>query len=380
VLLTMPATFLGLLALAAVLAPANGANDVGKPVATLAGARVTSYRHALLWGTVTMVVGALLALPLAGALTKTFSSGFLHGGGAVEAAAAGATAVIWVAWATRLGAPVSTTHAIAGGLVGAGLGSGGAAMVAWSALWPKVFLPLLVSPLVAAGAAWLLFPPVRRSIARWRGPCLCIGVLESQPATVSFAGRAAAGPLVPMAVVAGVSRSGEACPPGRGLAVTFGGDLLHWASAGATSLARGLNDAPKIAALGLPLLLATGAQPVRRATVFAVVAVAMSLGALARGRKIARVLGENVNRLDAEEGVTANLTSAVLILVASRFGMPVSTTHVTTGAIAGVGLSKGTGGISWRVLREIVVAWVITLPVCVLIGAGVVRALAWGLR
>ncbi len=373
----MTAAFLGLLAVGALLAAANGANDVGKPVATLAGARIASYRAALLWGTGTTLAGALLALPLAGALTKTFQSGFLHGAGGLEAAAAAAAAVAWVALATRIGAPVSTTHAIAGGLVGAGLGSGGVAMVAWAALWPRVFLPLLISPLAAAGAAWLFFPLARRTVGRWRGSCVCIGVLEGQPATVSFAGTAATGPLMPMALVAGVSRTGEACPPGRGLAVTFGGDLLHWASAGATSLARGLNDAPKIAALALPLLLAAGARPALQGLVFAVVAAAMTIGALTDGRKIARVLGEDVTRLDAEEGVTANLTSAVLILVASRFGMPVSTTHVTTGAIAGVGLSGGTGAVSWRVVREIVLAWVITLPVCVLLGIAAVQALSW---
>jgi PiT family inorganic phosphate transporter len=372
----MSAAFLGLLAIGALLAAANGANDAGKPVATLAGAGIASYRHALLWGIGTTLAGALLAVPLAGALTRTFSAGFLHGAGGPEAAAAGVAAIAWVALATRLGAPVSTTHAIAGGLVGAGLGSGGVAMVAWAALLPKVFLPLLVSPLAAAVAAWLLIPFARRTVGRWRGRCLCIGVLQGQPAHVSFAGRAAAGPLVPMALVAGVSRSGEACPPGQGVAVTFGADLLHWASAGATSFARGLNDAPKIAALALPLLVATGARPALQGLVFAVIAAAMTVGALAGGRRIARVLGEDVTRLDAEEGVTANLTGAALILVASRFGVPVSTTHVTTGAIAGVGLSGGSGAVSWRVVREIVLAWVITLPVCVLLGIGAVRVLS----
>jgi PiT family inorganic phosphate transporter len=376
----MTGALLALVALAALLAAANGANDVGKPVATLAGARVASYRGALLWGVSATLAGALLALPLAGALTRTFSSGFLHGAGGIEAAAAAVAAVAWVALATRLAAPVSTTHAIAGGLVGAGLGSSGAAMVAWAALLPKVLVPLLVSPLAAAAAAWLVFPLVRRTVGRWRGRCLCVGVLQGQPASVSFAGVAATGPLVPLALVAGVSRSGEACPPGRGVALTFGGDLLHWVSAGATSFARGLNDAPKIAALALPLLVSTDGRPELRAAIFAVVATAMTLGALAGGRKIARVLGEDVTRLDADEGVAANLTSAALILVASRFGMPVSTTHVTTGAIAGVGLSAGARGVSWRVMRDIVLAWVITLPVCVLLGFVAVQAMERVLR
>lgn len=373
----MSAAFLALLVLAALLAVANGANDVGKPVATLAGAAITSYPNALLWGTGATLVGALLSLSVAAALTATFSSGFLHGAGAIEPAAAAVAAVVWVFMATRLGAPVSTTHAIAGGLVGAGLGSGGATMVAWAALWPKVLLPLLVSPLVAAGAAWLLFPFARRTIGRWRGRCLCVGMLEGRPATFSFSGQAAAGPVMPMALVAGVSPSGVACPPGRGVAVTFDGDLLHWLSAGATSLARGLNDAPKIAALALPLVLAAGDRPGLKAVAFGVVAAAMAIGSMLGGRSIAHVLGEKVTRLDAEEGVTANLTSAFLVLVASRFGMPVSTTHVTTGAIAGVGFSRGTRGISWSVVRGIVVAWIITLPVCVLLGVAAVRGLAW---
>src|SRR5437867_6757870 len=141
----MNGAFVLFLLIAALLAAANGANDVGKGVATLAGSGVTSYRRALLWGTVSTLAGAMASLVLAGAVTRTFASGFLFAspsGAGREAAAAGLAATIWVMLASRVGGPVSTTHAIAGGLVGAGLASGGTHMVKWTALVPKVFIPL----------------------------------------------------------------------------------------------------------------------------------------------------------------------------------------------------------------------------------------------
>ncbi len=131
--------------LVAALAAVNGSNDVPKGVATLAGAGVTRYRTAILWGTVTTLVGCVFSLTLAAKMTKLFSTGiFTARPTDAFAVAVLAGAVSWVALATALRLPVSTTHALVGALIGAGLLLS-ARSVAWSALVQKVAVPLLLS-------------------------------------------------------------------------------------------------------------------------------------------------------------------------------------------------------------------------------------------
>lgn len=379
--------FLSLLAIAALLGAVNGANDVGKPVATLAGSGVTTYRRALVWGALTTLAGALGSIALARALARTFASGFLvtpASGGGKEASAAALAAAAWVLLATWKGGPVSTTHAIAGGLIGAGIASGGLMMVRWGALGPKVFLPLATSPLAAALLGAGLYPLVRRTSGRWKGTCVCVGVLEGRLATaITFNGTSAYGsngfpPVVAMAPVAVVGGDPKTCLPARALTLSARPEHLHWLSAGATSFARGLNDAPKIAALALPLLVAgsSGGGEGLRSAAFIAVAAAMVVGSILGGSRVAHVLGERIARIDENEGLSANLATALLVLGASRLGLPVSTTHVATGAITGAGVAEGRGSVSWTVLRNIALAWVVTLPVSALFGAAVMTVLS----
>ena len=372
----MNGALVSLLAVAAFLAAANGANDAGKPVATLAGSRATSYRGALLWGTLATVAGALASSVVAVGLARTFASGFLFdaaGGGGREATAAAIAAAVWVCLATWRGRPVSTTHAIAGALIGAGIASGGAAMVKWAALVPKVFIPLALSPLAAAALGAALHPLVERGMRRWRGACLCVGVAQGRLATEMALN--ASGPsflVAPSLPTARVGSDPEECRSPRTMAITVRPVHLHWLSAGLTSFARGLNDAPKIAALSLPLMVAGGAW---KGASFVIVAIAMGLGSILGGARIARTLGEKIARLEHHEALGANLATSILVLAASPLGLPVSTTHVATGAITGAGLSTGARGVSWGVLRDIVIAWMVTLPVSALLGAAAMRML-----
>jgi PiT family inorganic phosphate transporter len=141
-----------------------------------------------------------------------------------------------------------------------------------------------------------------------------------------------------------------------------------------TSFARGLNDAPKIAALALPLVVSGGRLG---GLPFVVVAIAMGMGSVLGGFRIARVLGEGITRLEGHRGLGANLATSLLVLGASPLGLPVSTTHVAAGAITGAGLSAGPGSISWSLVKEIVAAWVLTLPFTALVGAAAVLTLRW---
>jgi PiT family inorganic phosphate transporter len=148
----------------------------------------------------------------------------------------------------------------------------------------------------------------------------------------------------------------------------FSTDQAHWLSSALVSLARGMNDAPKIWALLLPpLLIGQGGRPVVLIGGTLTAAGAMGLGSWVAGRRVTEVLAERVTRMGHHEGFAANLTTALLLVSASRLGLPVSTTHVSSGSIVGIGLAQGVRAIHWPVLRNMLLAWVVTLPLAGLV-------------
>lgn len=140
---------------------------------------------------------------------------------------------------------------------------------------------------------------------------------------------------------------------------------LHWLSAGAVGAARGLNDTPKIAAVAGFALLPAGTSA---AAIVAGTAVAMAAGALLAGARVARRLGEDVVGLDDRDGLRANLATAALVGPGAAVGLPMSTTHVSTGAIAGVA-GADAGRLNLRTLRDFAVAWTLTPVVAGLLAA-----------
>jgi PiT family inorganic phosphate transporter len=131
-------------------------------------------------------------------------------------------------------------------------------------------------------------------------------------------------------------------------------DSLHVLSAAAVSFARGINDTPKMVAL-LVMLPAIGAQRIT-----GLIAVLIALGGLFNARRVGETMSRQIATLDPRRGLAANLATAFMVLVASRWGMPVSTTHVSCGALFGVGVLSGSA--RWRTIRDIIIAWVVTLP------------------
>ncbi len=354
------------------LAYANGANDVSKSIATLVGSGVTEYRTAIMWGTAWTVAGACLSAFVSSAMLKTFSAGLIQPGTATTPVLAlailiGATA--WVLVASRTGLPVSTTHALTGALVGAGLISIGSQGLVWPAILGKIGLPLLLSPLLALALSVLFHPIIRRVAASWDGACLC--VMPASRALVTIDARGNTRTLIQasalghpvIAVPAHCERAGL-----QGLAV--GLDSLHWLSSGLASLARGANDTPKIMAM---LLLGSAAPSwpsmTVQVTVLAAVALAMGLGSYLGGLRVTEVLAEKITRMDHVEGLSANLTTSSLVLVSATMGLPVSTTHVSSSAIIGIGLRKGLGAVRWATVRDMALAWLITVPVAALLAA-----------
>src|SRR5688572_7953134 len=359
-----------LLAAVLFLAYTNGANDNFKGVASLYGSRTTSYRVAITWATITTFAGSLCAIVLAHGLLRKFSAKgvvpdiFTNSETFIFAVAIGAALTVLLA--TQLGFPISTTHALTGGIVGSGLMAAGSA-VNVSALGTGFFLPLLLSPVLACalGATTYLFFWLIRSKSRigkeW---CVCVG-----GKTVSYA--------IPQASSACAMESGVAVPEvkmaspeqcteyytGSFLGVRLQSviDTAHFLTAGLVSFARGLNDTPKIA--GLLLLV----QQLTPNVKFVFIATVMAVGGLLNARKVANTMSNKITEMNRGQGFAANLTTGVLVTLASVFSLPVSTTHVSVGSIFGIGLTTRQANVG--TIKKILLAWVTTLPVAALLSA-----------
>ncbi|MGW0561672.1 inorganic phosphate transporter [Streptomyces sp. NPDC003016] len=344
--------------LVAALAAANGSNDVPKGVATLAGAGVTKYRTAIIWGTVTTLAGCVCSLALAEKMTKLFSKGIVTAEPTEAfAVAVLAGAVSWVALATLLRLPVSTTHALIGALLGAGLLLASDS-IAWAAIPQKLIIPLLTSVGVAYGISLVLALVFSRTSRRASERDAAATVQPSSPGTGAADGSGAV--LAPERVTA---QQTDAPRPSGNRVLT----AAHWLTSGATGFARGLNDTPKIVAIGAFALVPAGMTTWQ---IMLLVAGAMALGSITGGMRIAQRLGEGVIKMNHKEGFLANLTTATLVGLGAGYGLPMSTTHTSTGAIAG-SAGPNLSRLSGKTLRHFLIAWLVTPPVAAAVAAAV---------
>ncbi len=360
---------------------ANGANDVSKGIATLVGSGVTSYKKAIVWGTIWTIAGGIVASVFALELVKTFSaSGIVKSsndinGNFMIAISLGAFA--WVFFTAKIGFPVSTTHSIAGAICGAGIAAVGIEGIIWSFLGKKIFLPLLLSPLIALSISWTIAPLINSLSKRFKRYCLCLEVKDPialSPRIKESGQIAASFQASPYPEATLLAADNETCDNSLepSLRLEFL-DIAHWLSSGMASFARGMNDAPKIAALGLGVgALGTGLSVT---TSFLIVAIAMGIGSMIAGLKVTETLSEKITPMTHEEGFSANLTTSLLVTFATRLGFPVSTTHVSSGAIIGIGIKHGKETVKWDTLLEIIFAWIITLPVAALLAFSTYRLL-----
>lgn len=350
------------------VAYANGANDNFKGVATLFGSQAASYRQCLTLATVATFAGCIASVFLAADLVRAFSGkGLVPDAVAASphfllavAVGAGCTVIL----ATLLAFPVSTTHGLTGALVGAGAMAAGHDLNL-RALGGSFVLPLLLSPLLAVGLTTGCYRLLRRVPARWgigKNACLCVGE-EAVAVPVVMGGQVAAARVV-LTASAGSPADCAARYQGRVWGVDAQQLLTtaHGVSAGVLSFARGLNDTPKI----VGLMLVVQALDIRLGML--AVALAMAAGGLLNARKVAHTVSRKIATMSDGQAFSANLVSGLLVIAASRLGLPVSTTHVCVGAITGVGLVNGSA--NTRVLRNIALSWVLTLPVAAAIAAG----------
>jgi PiT family inorganic phosphate transporter len=325
---------------------------------------------ALSWATITTFAGSIMSIFLAQTLLKKFS-----GKGIVPdqfvgseyfllaiAIGAGLTVIL----ATLTGFPISTTHALTGAIIGSGFVAVGRA-VNLSALGKGFVLPLLLSPILAiaiAGILYIVFHALRVATGTNKEWCICVGteervVARPQPSS-AFVLRE-----VTSAITLAVDEQ-ENCR--ERYAGSFFGitsqqimDTAHFLSAGTVSFARGLNDTPKIVAL----LLLWKTLDIRWG--FAAVAITMAIGGLLNARKVAEMMSKKITAMNHGQGFTANLTTALLVIAASLYGLPVSATHVSVGSLFGIGLTTGRANL--RTINAIVLSWLVTLP-CAMIAAG----------
>jgi PiT family inorganic phosphate transporter len=359
------------------VAYSNGANDNFKGVATLFGSGTASYRSALTLATVSTFAGAVASVFLAQGLVKAFSGkGLVPDAVAVSpsfllAVAAGAGCTILLA--TVLGFPVSTTHGLVGALVGAGALAAGSEL-ALGKLGMTFFTPLLLSPLLSVALTVPLYGALHRARLGMnvdRESCVCVGETGLVPLARQADGAATLSPgSVGLAAMVGSTEQCAERYTGQVLGLPAQGLLnaAHALSAGTVSFARGLNDTPKIAGL----ILVAHALDLRLGMM--AIAVAMAVGGLLNARKVAYKMSRDIAQMNDGQAFTANLVTGILVIGASRLGLPVSTTHVSVGAITGVGIVNGSA--SRRVLSGIALSWLLTLPIAAVISAAVYALLA----
>lgn len=336
------------------LAFVNGGNDNLKGVATLLGAQVLNYRKALWLASISTALGAIASVFLAGALITAFGGKGLVPDAIVQSSlfitAVSAAAALTIAMATRFGLPVSTTHALVGSLVGAGFALAPDALQL-SVLGKTFFLPLLLSPVVAIVLCLLLAPFMRRlDRPKLMNNEICIckhetflegtGAVAVQPSIAITIGNQASCPATTHETMLSM-------PTSRAF------DFLHGLSGSAVCFARGLNDTPKIAAIlvaagmaGLPSVLAIG--------------IAMVVGGILTARRVAKTMSEEITSMTPNEGLSANLITSTLVIIASKYGLPVSTTHVSCGALFGLAVGSGRGKL--KTIFTILLSWISTLP------------------
>ena len=348
------------------LAYSNGANDNFKGVATLYGSRTTSYQHALIWSTITTFLGSLLSILLAEQLVKIFSGAGLVPdpmlGSAPLLVTIGLSAATTIFLATILGMPTSTTHALVGSLLGIAWVSSTLKMP-WHIILNFFVSPLLLSPLVSiilTGSLYSMMAGLGKLIGMKNKFCVCLEPADLVPSMPDQKGAAMASVCMPRVTV---DRIENCIYPNHGSLRGFSKqsllDMVHYLSAGAVCFGRAVNDTPKIAAL----LLTFGS--INQYAGLGIVALAMALGGVLQARRVAETLSRRITDLDPHQGMCANLVTAGLVLFASQWGMPVSTTHVACGSIFGIGLVNKK--VDWNTAAHIGITWMTTLPIAALL-------------
>ena len=303
----------------------NGLHDAANSIATVVSTRVLKPTTAVIWAAFfNFIAFAVFGLHVA----NTIGTGIVDAGIIDAHVIFGALtgAIVWNVVTWGLGLPSSSSHALIGGLAGAGIAKGGLGAVVYSGLG-KTAAGIVLSPLLGFVLAQLIVVTVQ-----WLN-------VRSTPFAVDRRFR-----------------------------------ILQLASASLYSLGHGGNDAQKTMGIIAVLLFSQGMLGGEFHVPFWVVIscqLAMALGTLMGGWRIVHTMGSRITHLKPIQGFCAETGGAITLFLATGLGVPVSTTHTITGAIVGVGAARRTAAVRWHVAQRIVVAWIVTLPAAALMGAAV---------
>jgi PiT family inorganic phosphate transporter len=303
----------------------NGFHDTANAIATSVATRALHPRVAIVMATAFNFIGAFAGT----AVAKTIGAGLVDEATSTQAVIIAALigAIVWNLLTWYYGLPSSSSHALIGGLFGATLISAGTGAFKVQGILEKVIFPTVASPLIGFVGAFGLLVILFRIF--FHAP--------RRPMTTVFR-------------------------------------RLQILSAGFMAFSHGSNDAQKTMGIITLSLFSGGviSSVVVPWWVIVIAATAISLGTAVGGWRIMHTMGHRVVKLEPVHGFAAETTAATIIFTAAHFGMPVSTTHVISSAIIGVGSVRGVRGVRWGVARSILLAWIITIP-----AAATVAALSW---
>jgi len=300
----------------------NGMNDAANSIATVVSTGVLPPRLAVLWAAFfNFAAAGLFGVKVATTIGKGIVEVGVIDPWLILAALVGA--ILWTHACTRLGLPISVSHSLIGGLAGAGIAKAG--------------FSVLIVPGVTRVAAFIVLSPLIGGVLGFLLMVLIFWLFQAtQPRRVDRLFRV--------------------------------GQLL---SSAAYSLGHGLNDAQKTMGIITVLLFSAGYLPEFHVPLWVIISsyTVIALGTLTGGWQVVHTMGVRLTKLRPVNGFCAETAGATSILIASHFGIPVSTTHTIAGAIAGVGSTTRISAVRWGVASRIVWAWVLTLPTTALVGA-----------
>ena len=319
---------IGLIALALAFDFLNGLHDAANSIATVVATRLLKPVHAVGFAAVCNFAAYFLTLafPSLHKVADTIGQGLIDKNlitpGVVFGALGGA--MFWNVVTWFKGIPSSSSHALVGGMIGAGVTHAGVSGIQWTGL-NKTLIAIVLSPAlgmilamaIMLATSWMF----RRSTSRW--------------AEKTFRN-------------------------------------LHFISSGAYSLSHGLNDAQKTMGVITVLLYSTGYLHGAFAVPHWVAIscyVAIACGTVTGGWKIIETMGSRITKLSQHQGFSASLSGSIILFSASWLGIPVSTTHTITGAVIGAGTARRASAVRWGVAGNVVIAWVITIPASAAVGA-----------
>ncbi|WP_028318053.1 inorganic phosphate transporter [Desulfobulbus elongatus] len=306
----------------------NGFHDSANAIATVVSTKVLTARAAVVYAGVLNVAGAFMGTHVA----STIGMGIVDSESVTQGVILCAllAAIIWNLITWYYGIPSSSSHALIGGLMGATISKAGYHVVHFDDVTKKVLMPMITSPVIGFGIGFVCM-----IVILW----LCS---RARPNSVNNWFR-----------------------------------RLQLVSSGIMALSHGSNDAQKTMGIITLALVSYHTLPTFEVPYWVILgcAVTMGLGTMAGGWRIIRTMGSRMIKLKPVHGFAAETSAAAVILTASHFGIPVSTTHIISTSIMGVGSTRGANALKLGIVGNIVMAWVLTIPVCMVIAAILYRVL-----